>query len=71
MLFLILAGCLAPIHGHRPVPAMYTAPQPTYTVQQQPGTYEVYQNPGPLHIELDLMTFGLLTPQPTYVIVEK
>lgn len=60
----MILGCLAPIRPGQPVPAMYTVPQ-------QPGTYAVYENPGPLHTELDLLTFGLLTPQPTYIIVEK
>lgn len=71
MLFLILTGCLAPIHADRPVPAMYTIPQSAELRQTSPGVWEVYENPGPLHTELDLLTFGLLTPQPTYVIVEK
>ena len=71
MLLMILVGCLAPIHGDRPAPAMYRVPPQASVQEVRPGVYEVYENPGPLHTELDLMTFGLLTPQPTYVIVEK
>ena len=71
MLFLILTGCLAPIHADRPMPSMYTVPSSASVQEVRRGVYEVYENPGPLHVELDLLTFGLLTPQPTYVIVEK
>ena len=50
---------------------MYTVPSSASLQEVRPGVYEVYENPGPLHVELDLLTFGLLTPQPTYVFVEK
>ncbi len=71
MLLMILAGCLAPIHGDRPVPSMYTVPRQAVVQEVRPGVYEVYENPGALQAELDYLTFGLLAKEPTYVIVEK